>query len=57
METPRTMKDIYSLNGKLAALSQFLAKSGEQKLPFFQALKMHMRKKDITWSNEAEEAF
>lgn len=48
METPRTMKDIYSLNGKLAALSQFLAKSGEQKLPFFQALKMHMRKKDIT---------
>ncbi|GKD10366.1 hypothetical protein Tco_1190051 [Tanacetum coccineum] len=39
LEPPRTLKDIQSLNGKLAALSRFLSKGVEKSLPFFKTLK------------------
>nr|GEY03862.1 reverse transcriptase domain-containing protein [Tanacetum cinerariifolium] len=39
LDQPRTLKDIQSLNGKLAALSQFLSKGTERSLAFFKALK------------------
>ncbi|GJU41204.1 reverse transcriptase domain-containing protein [Tanacetum coccineum] len=35
LEQPRALKDIQSLNGKLAALSYFLSKGAERSLPFF----------------------
>ncbi|GKB30143.1 reverse transcriptase domain-containing protein, partial [Tanacetum coccineum] len=39
LKPPRTLKEIQSLNGKLAALSHFLSKGAEKSLPFFKALK------------------
>ncbi|GKD08685.1 reverse transcriptase domain-containing protein [Tanacetum coccineum] len=35
LDPPRTLKDIQSLNGKLAALSRFLSKGAERSLAFF----------------------
>nr|GEX98159.1 reverse transcriptase domain-containing protein [Tanacetum cinerariifolium] len=48
---------VQSLNGKLAALNRFLSKSTEKTLPFFKTLKGYMKKKDFTWTREAEKAF
>ncbi|GJU62400.1 reverse transcriptase domain-containing protein [Tanacetum coccineum] len=45
------------LNGKLASLNQFLAKSAEKLLPFFKTLKKCTRKSDFHWTTEAKEAF
>ncbi|GKA38655.1 reverse transcriptase domain-containing protein [Tanacetum coccineum] len=39
LEPPRMLKEIQSLNGKLAALSHFLSNGVEKSLPFFKALK------------------
>ncbi|GJW29212.1 reverse transcriptase domain-containing protein [Tanacetum coccineum] len=39
LDQPRTLKYIQSLNGKLAALSQFLSKGVERSLAFFKVLK------------------
>ncbi|GKD18272.1 hypothetical protein Tco_1207430, partial [Tanacetum coccineum] len=57
LEPPRTLKEIQSLNGKLATLSRFLSKGAEKSLPFFKALKSCMDKKTIQWTADAEEAF
>nr|XP_043613766.1 uncharacterized protein LOC122585704 [Erigeron canadensis] len=57
MASPRTKKQVQSLNGKLAALARFLSKSAEWSLPFFRTLKGCLRKQDFSWSAEAEEAF
>ncbi|GKB37904.1 reverse transcriptase domain-containing protein [Tanacetum coccineum] len=43
LEQPRALKDIQSLNGKLAALSRFLSKGAERSLPFFKVLKSSPR--------------
>ncbi|GMH19403.1 hypothetical protein Nepgr_021244 [Nepenthes gracilis] len=39
MAPPRNVKDIQRLTGRLAALSRFLAKSGDKYQPFFNALR------------------
>ncbi|GJR10589.1 reverse transcriptase domain-containing protein [Tanacetum coccineum] len=39
LDQPRTLKDIQSLNGKLAVLSRFLSKGAERSLAFFKVLK------------------
>ncbi|XP_065017249.1 uncharacterized protein LOC135643811 [Musa acuminata AAA Group] len=39
MQSPRTIKDLQRLNGKLVAISRFLARSGDRCFPFFRALK------------------
>ncbi|GKB91181.1 reverse transcriptase domain-containing protein [Tanacetum coccineum] len=52
-EQPKTLKDIQSLNGKLAALSRFLSKGAERSLPFFKVLKSYTNKKNIQWTQEA----
>ncbi|GJR53529.1 reverse transcriptase domain-containing protein [Tanacetum coccineum] len=57
MVSSRTITEVQSLNGKLAALGRFLARSAERSLPFFKTLKGCMNKKDFRWNNEAEEAF
>ncbi|GJT54977.1 reverse transcriptase domain-containing protein [Tanacetum coccineum] len=54
---PKTLKDIQSLNGKLAALTRFLSKGAEKSLPFFKVLKNCADKNTIQWTKEAEEAF
>ncbi|XP_065012782.1 uncharacterized protein LOC135641352 [Musa acuminata AAA Group] len=54
MQTPRTIKDLQRLNGRLATLSRFLSRSGDRYLPFFRALK---NPKDFQWTAQCEEAF
>ncbi|GJU17494.1 reverse transcriptase domain-containing protein [Tanacetum coccineum] len=50
-------QEVQSLNGKLTALSHFLAKSAEKALPFFKTLKGCIDRKDFRWNQEAERAF
>src|SRR5438270_2376746 len=63
MEEPKTLHDIHKLNGKLAALSRFLAKGAERALPFLKLLKgvsstkKVTKAKTIVWSAECKEAF
>ncbi|GJX11784.1 reverse transcriptase domain-containing protein [Tanacetum coccineum] len=56
LEQPKTLKDIQSLNGKLAALSQFLSRGAERSLPFFKILKSCTDKKSIQWTQEVKES-
>ncbi|GJR40956.1 hypothetical protein Tco_1216640 [Tanacetum coccineum] len=57
LEPPRTLKDVQSLNGKLAALSRFLSKGAEKYLPFFKTLKSRADKRTIQRTIDVEEAF
>ncbi|KAK0571374.1 hypothetical protein LWI29_014859 [Acer saccharum] len=54
MVSPRTLKDVQRLTGCLASLSRFIAKSTDQCLPFFKALK---KGKGIKWNEDCERAF
>ncbi|GJU69089.1 hypothetical protein Tco_1255348 [Tanacetum coccineum] len=57
LPSPRTMKEVQSLNGKLADLNRFLSKSADKSLPLFKTLKKCTKKGDFRWTTEAEEAF
>nr|GEW81677.1 reverse transcriptase domain-containing protein [Tanacetum cinerariifolium] len=53
----RTIKEVQSLNGKLASLNRFLSKSVKKSLSLFQTLKKCTKKSDFRWTAEAEQAF
>ncbi|CAL2236046.1 unnamed protein product [Prunus armeniaca] len=55
METPKTIKDIQSLTGRVAALTRFISKATDRCAPFFKALKGS--KRSITWTAECDKAF
>nr|GEU58356.1 reverse transcriptase domain-containing protein [Tanacetum cinerariifolium] len=57
LPSPKCLKDVQKLKGKLASLNRFLAKSSEKSLPFFKTLKKYTNKSDFHWTTEAEEAF
>nr|GFA11906.1 reverse transcriptase domain-containing protein [Tanacetum cinerariifolium] len=68
LPSPRTIKEVQSLNGKLANLNRFLSKSAEnlnrflsksseKSLPLFKTLKKCIKKSDFHWTAEAEQAF
>lgn len=57
MASPKSLKEVQSLNGKLAALNRYLSKSAEKSLPFFNTLKKCLNKKNFVWPSEAETAF
>nr|GFA73925.1 reverse transcriptase domain-containing protein [Tanacetum cinerariifolium] len=57
LPSPQTIKEVQSLNGKLASLNRFLSKSAETSLPLFQTLKKCIKKSDFRWTTEAEQAF
>nr|GEW51167.1 reverse transcriptase domain-containing protein [Tanacetum cinerariifolium]GEY35564.1 reverse transcriptase domain-containing protein [Tanacetum cinerariifolium] len=57
LPSPRTIKEVQSLNGKLASLNRFLSKSAEKSLPLFQTLKKCIKKSDFHWTTEAKQAF
>ncbi|GJV44989.1 reverse transcriptase domain-containing protein [Tanacetum coccineum] len=57
LPSPKFLKDVQKLNGKLASLNRFLAKSAEKSLPFFKTLKKYTKKSDFHWTTKAEEAF
>nr|GEW82129.1 reverse transcriptase domain-containing protein [Tanacetum cinerariifolium] len=53
----RTIKEVQSLNGKLASLNRFLSESAKKSLPLFQTLKKCIKRSDFHWTAEAEQAF
>ncbi|XP_071714994.1 uncharacterized protein [Rutidosis leptorrhynchoides] len=57
MTAPRTIKEVKSLTGKLAALTRFLSKAAKRQLPFFKTLKGCLKQKSFVWSSDAEAAF
>ena len=57
LPSPKCLKEVQKLNEKLASLNRFLAKSAEKSLPFFKTLKKCTKKRDFSWTREAEEAF
>ncbi|GKA22797.1 reverse transcriptase domain-containing protein [Tanacetum coccineum] len=57
MPSPRNLKQMQRLSGKLAALNRFLSKEAEKALPCLDTLKKCTNKKDFYWTTEAEEAF
>ncbi|GJY49562.1 reverse transcriptase domain-containing protein [Tanacetum coccineum] len=57
MPSPKTLKQMQSLSGKLAALNRFLSKSAERSLPFLDTLKKCTNKKDFRWTEAVEAAF
>ena len=46
---PKTVKEVQSLNGKIAALNRFLLRAMEKCLPFFRTLK-----KSFEWMDECQ---
>ncbi|GJV82845.1 reverse transcriptase domain-containing protein [Tanacetum coccineum] len=59
MQSPRTLKEMQSLTGKLAALKRFLSRSAEKSLPFCETLKdiTKENKDEYRWTESAEKAF
>nr|GEU41622.1 reverse transcriptase domain-containing protein [Tanacetum cinerariifolium] len=57
LPSPWTIKEVQSLNGKLASLNRFLSKSAEKSMSLFQTLKKCIKKSDFRWTTEAEHAF
>ncbi|GJX43816.1 reverse transcriptase domain-containing protein, partial [Tanacetum coccineum] len=59
MQSPKTLREMQSLSGKLAALNRFLSKSAERSLPFFETLKNITKenKDEYSWTEVAEKAF
>ncbi|GKC54298.1 reverse transcriptase domain-containing protein [Tanacetum coccineum] len=55
--SPKCLKDVQKLNGKLASLNRFLSKSTEKSLPFFKTLKICTKKSNFQWTAEAETTF
>ncbi|CAL2237942.1 unnamed protein product [Prunus armeniaca] len=55
MTIPRTIKDIQSLTGRVAALTRFISKATDRCAPFFKALEGS--KRSITWTAECNKAF
>ncbi|GJT90902.1 reverse transcriptase domain-containing protein, partial [Tanacetum coccineum] len=57
LPSPRTIKEVQSLNGKLASLIRFLSKLVEKSFPLFKTLKRCIKKSDFHWTPKAEQAF
>nr|GEW85210.1 reverse transcriptase domain-containing protein [Tanacetum cinerariifolium] len=59
MQSPKMLKEMQSLSGKLAALNRFLFQSAERVMPFFDTLKNITKenKDDFSWTEAAEQAF
>ncbi|KAH9698780.1 protein kinase domain-containing protein [Citrus sinensis] len=54
MRSPRTVKEVQSLTGKLAALNQFISRATDKCHPFFQIIK---KGRKMEWTSECDEAF
>ena len=52
LEPPRTVKEVQSLNGKIAALNRFISRVTDRCLPFFRTLR-----RSFKWTNECQTAF
>ena len=52
MEMARNVKEVQSLNGKIAALNRFVSRATDKCLPFF-----HTLKRSFEWTTECQQAF
>ena len=52
MAPPRNVKEVQSLNGKIAALNRFVSRVMDKCLPFFRMLK-----RSFEWTTECQQAF
>ena len=52
LRPPRTVKEVQSLNGKIAALNRFVSKATDKCLRFFRTLR-----KSFKWTDECQKAF
>ena len=52
LEPPKMVKEVQSLNGKIAALNRFVSKVTDKCLPFFRTLR-----KSFEWTDECQKAF
>jgi len=52
MTSPKTIKEVQKLTGRIAALNRFVSKTMDKCLPFFKTLKQA-----FTWTDECEAAF
>ena len=52
MESPRNVKDVQSLIGRVATLNRFVSKATDKFLPFFRVLR-----KTFEWTHECQQAF
>ncbi|GJX19355.1 reverse transcriptase domain-containing protein [Tanacetum coccineum] len=59
MQPPRTLKEMQSLSGKLAALKRFLSRSAKKSLRFFKTLKDITKENndEYCWTESAKKAF
>nr|GEW33354.1 reverse transcriptase domain-containing protein [Tanacetum cinerariifolium] len=57
LPSPKCLKDVQKLNGKLVSLNRVLSKSVEKSLTFFQTLKKYTKKSDFQWTAKAEVTF
>ena len=54
MKSPRRVKEVQSLTGRIAALARFVAKATDKCQPFFKAIK---KTDGFEWTDECEKAF
>ena len=54
MESPKSLKQLQSLNGRVAALNRFVARATDKCLPFFKVLRKGSK---FEWTGEYEVAF
>ena len=52
LQPPRMVKEVQSLNGKIAALNRFVLRATDRCLPFFRTLK-----RSFEWTDECQTAF
>ena len=52
LEPPRTVKEVQSLNGKIAALNKFVSRATDRCLPFFRTFR-----KTFEWTDECQTTF
>jgi hypothetical protein len=57
LRSPSTLKEVQSLNGKLASLSRYLSRLAKRTMPFLKTIQRCINKNDFKWTAEAEEAF
>ena len=51
VKSPKTVKEVQSLTGKVATLNRFVSRAMDKCMPFYKVLK-----KAFQWTNECEEA-
>jgi RNase adaptor protein for sRNA GlmZ degradation len=54
MPSPSTLKEVRSLNGRLAALNRFLARHAERSIAFISTMRKCLTKSSFQWTPEAE---